>query len=301
MQPMKKILITGGTGFVGRALTRHLVEMGYPVRILLRPSRESPLLPKGIPMDVAVAALDDQRALQAALVDVSTIYHLASEERRGGKADLLRVDIQGTRRILQAARESGAERFFFLSHLGAERGSAYPVLTAKAIAEEHIRKSGLDYTIIRSAIIFGPGDGFTTGIARLLKRIPLVFFLPDQGETLLQPLWVEDLAAALTWSIDDPATYQRTYEIGGPELLSFREIVCMVRDHLVLSRRMVSLPSPLLRFITVFQEYLFPGGATTVYWLDYLAANRTTSLTTLPHQFNLLPSRFKNRLDYLKT
>jgi NADH dehydrogenase len=300
MQAMKTILITGGTGFIGKALTRHLVEMDYPVRILLRPSQSSPSLPKGMALEAAVSSLNDQRGLQAALVDVDTIYHLASEERRGGKADLLRVDIQGTRELIKAAEKAGVRRFFYLSHLGAERGSAFPVLTAKAIAEEHIRKSSLDYTIIRSAVVFGKEDRFTTSIARLLRRIPFVFFLPDQGETLLQPLWVEDLAEALTWAVEDESLTRQTYEIGGPELLSFRDIVITIRDHLKLRRAMVSLPSPYLRFGTIFLEYIFPRSPTTIYWLDYLAANRTCSLTTLPHQFNLLPSRFKNRLEYLK-
>jgi len=300
MQTMKKILITGATGFIGKVLTRHLTETGYEVRALIRPSHQSPKLPLGIPVEVAVSGLNDPRGLRSALVDVDVIYHLASEERRGGEADLLRTDIQGTKALLQAAQDAQVERFFYLSHLGAERASAYPVLTAKAIAEEHIRKSSLDYTILRSGIVFGPNDGFTTGLVRLLRTVPFFFFLPDEGETLLQPLWVEDLATALVWALDDAATRRQIYQIGGPEFLTFREIIATIMEALVIKKTFISIRSPYLRFLTVLAEYVLPHPPVTVYWLDYLATNHTCSLTTIPQRFNLLPSRFGKRLEYLK-
>jgi uncharacterized protein YbjT (DUF2867 family) len=95
-----------------------------------------------------------------------------------------------------------------VSHLGADRASAYPVLKAKGIAEESIRRCGIDYTILRSAILFGPGDFFTTLLACLASAQPIFFLLPGDGDTVLQPLWVEDLATGLAWALDDegPAT-----------------------------------------------------------------------------------------------
>lgn len=297
---MKKILITGATGFVGGALSRSLTEAGYEVRALIRPSRQSPALPMGVPVEAAVSGLNDPRGLRSALVDVDIVYHLASEERRGGEANLLRTDIQGTQALVEAAVEAKVERFFYLSHLGAERASAYPVLTAKAIAEEYIRKSSLDYTIIRSGLIFGPGDGFTTGITRLLRLVPFFFFLPDEGDTLLQPLWIEDLATILVWALDDSKAVRETYEIGGPEFLTFREITATIMEILNIKKTWVPVRSPYLRFLTVIAEYFLPNPPVTVYWLDYLATNHTCSLNIIPQTFNLLPSRFRKRLDYLK-
>lgn len=297
---MKKILITGATGFIGNALTRHLWDLEYEIRALLRPSPASPQLPPGIPLEVAVTSLNDPRGLRAALVDIDVVYHLASEERRGGEADLLKTDIQGTQQLVKAAEDTGVDRFYFLSHLGADRASAYPVMTAKAIAEDAIRKSSLDYTIIRSGVVYGKEDAFTNGLSQLIHLIPLVFFLPDGGETLLQPLWVEDLATALVWSLDDDDTRRKMYEIGGPEQLSFREIVSTLLNVLQKRRALVAVNTPYLRILTVLVEYLLPSPPTNVFWLDYLAANRTCSLTTLPHRFDLLPSYFGKRLDYLQ-
>ena len=182
------ILVTGGTGFIGRALIRHLVELGYPVRTLIRPSQTSPNLPLGIAVDVAVSSLTDERGLRAAMVGIDTVFHLASGEWRGPRESLMQIDIQGTRALVDSAVDAGVERLFYLSHLGADRASAYPVLKAKGIAEEFVRRSGLSYTILRSAIVYGPNDGFTTGIAQILSALPGIFIMPGEGRVQLQPL-----------------------------------------------------------------------------------------------------------------
>lgn len=294
------ILITGGTGFIGKALIRHLVEAGYPVRTLVRPSRESPRLPQSIPVEVAVAGLNDERGLRAAMMGVKTVYHLAGVERRGVEADLLEVDIQGTRNVVKAAADAGVDRFFFLSHLGADRASAFPLLKAKAIAEENIRRSGLDFSIFRTALVFGPNDGFTSGLAQLFYAFPLFFFVPGDGKNLIQPIWIEDLVTCLTWSLDDDGTRKRTFDIGGPEFLTLHDAVKAVMEAVGVNRRIVPVFPPVLRSLTIFLEYLIPSSPVSVYWLDYLSTNRTSALDTVPRVFNLLPSRFSQRLDYLR-
>jgi NADH dehydrogenase len=294
------ILVTGGTGFIGQALVRHLTEGGRQVRTLIRPSRRSPNLPKGVPVEVAVSNIKDERGLQAAMVGVDTIYHLAGGEWAGPRASLMEIDILGTQAVVKAASEAGVERIFFVSHLGADRASAYPVLKAKAIAEEYVRRSGIDFTIMRTAIVYGPNDGFTTGIARLLYSLPFLFIIPGDGRTLLQPLWVEDLVTCLCWALDDNSTRNQTYEIGGPEFLAFRDILQYILSEIGLRRSLVGIRPSYLRGLTVFLENLFPGLPVSVYWLDYLASNHTCRLDTLPHIFNLMPARFAQRLAYLK-
>jgi uncharacterized protein YbjT (DUF2867 family) len=294
------ILVTGGTGFIGQALIRHLVDFGHPVRTLIRPSRQSPRLPLGVPVEAAVASLADERSLRAAMVGVQTVFHLAGAEWRGARASLMNTDIQGTQTVMRAAAEAGVQRVFYVSHLGADRASAYPVLKAKAIAEEYVRRSGVDYTIFRSALVYGPNDGFTTGLAQLMRVSPLVFMLPGDGSMLLQPLWIEDLATSMTWALDDTSTRNQTFEIGGPEYLTFRQIVEQVMGAANLRRFLVNVQPPYLRGITIFLDHLFPRLPVSIYWLDYLSANHTAPLDSLPKLFNLMPARFSQRLDYLK-
>jgi NADH dehydrogenase len=173
-------------------------------------------------------------------------------------------------------------------------------MTAKAIAEDHIQKSSLDYTILRTGIVYGPNDRFTTALAKMIRAIPLVFPIPDKGDTLLQPLWIEDLASILTWSLDNPKTIRELYEIGGPEQLSFRDIIITLLDVLGTQRNLISLSTPLIRAATVFADYLNFNIPTNIFWLDYLATNRTCSLNTVPHVFSLLPSHFSKRIEYLR-
>ncbi len=294
------ILVTGSTGFVGSTLVRKLVESGQEVRLLLRPSPQSPRLPMGLSVDVAVSSLNDERSLRAAMVGVDTVYHLAGVERQGAYADLMKVDIQGTQVVARTAKDAGVKRIFFLSHLGADRASAYPILKAKAIAEESIRRSGVDYTIIRSAVVYGADDGFTTALAGLIATVPMIYLIPGDGRTLIQPLWVEDLVTCLIWALDNETIINETIEIGGPEYLTFKQVLEMVMQAIDIDRTLISTRPPYLRGLTVFLESVFPGLPVSVYWLDYLATNRTCTLDTIVRTFNLMPARMSQNLDYLK-
>ncbi|MCC6146305.1 MAG: NAD-dependent epimerase/dehydratase family protein [Anaerolineaceae bacterium] len=294
------ILVTGGTGFIGQALIHQLTLLGKPVRTLLRPSPTSPNLPRGVPVEAAVSSFRDERGLRAALKDVDVIFHLAGNERSSSKADLTSTDVEGTRLLVRAAVDAGVERIFYVSHLGADRASAYAVLKAKALAEGFIVSSGLDYTIFRTAVVYGPGDQFTTSLAKLLRLSPGFFILPGDGSTLIQPIWIDDLITCMILSLEENIAQNETLSVGGGEYLSFNTVVAGIQAALGIRRKELFLPPPYLRMLALFMEQVMPRFPVSIFWLDYLAADRTTALDTLPRIFGLIPARFHQHLDYLK-
>jgi uncharacterized protein YbjT (DUF2867 family) len=294
------VLITGGTGFIGGILLTQLIEIGVEVRLLLKPSNVTPRLPKGIPFDVAISSLADYRGIRAACNGIETVIHLASSERYGPRDYNPEQEVTGTQNLADAAAEAGIQRLIFLSHLGANPTSAYTVSRTKAMEEDSIRKSGIPFTIIRSSILFGPEDHFTTQIATQLSLFPFFYLLPGDGETLLQPLWVHDLTTAITWTLDDPATLGQIYEVGGLEFLTFRQVLELVMATIKVRRILVPFRPPYLRAGAWLMERIFPDPPVTSFFLDYLAINRTTDLGSLPRAFGLQPARMETNLGYLQ-
>ncbi|MGH2620165.1 MAG: NAD-dependent epimerase/dehydratase family protein [Anaerolineales bacterium] len=294
------ILVTGGTGFIGQAAIRRLSEAGREIRILLRPSHRSPNLPQGIAVEVAIANLLDKRGVRAALVGVDSIIHLASAEARGREAGLQAVDVQGTAVLAEAALQAKVKRLIFVSHLGAELSSAFPVLRAKALAEQSIQRSSIPATILRSSLAYGPGDRFTSAIAMLLSISPLIFPLPGDGTTALQPIWVEDLATCILWALEEPAMVGQTYEIGGPEFLTVEQLTRLIK-RVAGSRRWVVHASPAsVRGLAWMLQRVLPRPPLTTFALDYLATSRMASLDALPRLFGLKPALLEHKLEYLQ-
>ncbi|HOE35044.1 MAG: NAD(P)H-binding protein [Chloroflexi bacterium] len=293
------ILITGGIGFIGGELVRQLTAMGLPYRYLLQPGDRDYLLPRNTSFDIVVSALSDERGLKAALKDVDAIFHLSSVEQIAGHQDLQQVEVGNVETLAKTASTAGIKRFFYLSHLGADRASAFGLMKAKGIAEHAIQKSGVPYTIFRSSMVYGQGDVFSSYLLGLFKVFPFFVPIPGDGSVLLQPIWVGDLTACMAWSLSMPETTNTILEIGGPEHLSFREILTLISARIKSNKKFLELnPLRMNRLIQFIQSTRkgFPGSA---FWLDYLAENRICALDSLPRVFGINPARFQQKIDYL--
>jgi NADH dehydrogenase len=208
-------------------------------------------------------------------------------------------EVEGTGVLAEGAVEAGVRRFIYLSHLGASLTSAYALLRSKALSEQKIIRSNTPYTILRSGLVFGAEDQFTTSLAMMMSILPGLFPVPGEGSTQIQPLAVEDLVTSILWTLNDRATLNQRYEIGGPEYLTFREVVELVMEKTRTRRVIIQTRPPFLRAGAWILEKMFRIPPINTFWLDYLAVNRTADLETLPRVFGLQPRRMSDNLGYL--
>ncbi|MDQ2682221.1 MAG: NAD(P)H-binding protein, partial [Chloroflexota bacterium] len=206
---MARILITGGTGFVGSAIRRQLAD--HDVRLLVRSPQS--VTDRGS-ASLAIGDVLDPASLVLAMQQIDTVIHLVAIIEESGGKTFDRIIREGTENVVAAAQEAGARRFINMSAIGARPDPAYPYLNAKWGAEEAVRGSGLDWTIFRPSVIYGPGDGFINVLANLIRKAPLIPVV-GSGRSLFHPVAVGEVAEAFSRAVDDPATAGQTFELGG--------------------------------------------------------------------------------------
>jgi NADH dehydrogenase len=251
------ILVTGGTGFVGPKVVHALRARELPVRALARrPEREETLQAWGV--DVVHGDMTDAESLRRAAEGAETIVHLVAI-RQGKPEQFERIMIEGTRNLLAAAGEAGARRFVLMSALGTteQTKDLVPYWHAKWTEEQDVKASGLDHVIFRPSFIFGSDGGILPTFAKLARRTP-VTPITGSGKQRIQPIWVDDVAEFFAKAVDLEAATNRTWELGGPEAVSWDEFWERLKRVLGLRRPSIHMPMWFMRANAVVTERL-PG------------------------------------------
>lgn len=240
-----RVMITGGNGFVGRGIQESL--KGRPLRILARDPSD-PVAPIDPATEVVEGDVTDPASLAGTFDDCEAVIHLVAIIEESGDATFDRVIRQGTDNVLEEAKRAGVRQFLLQSALGVRDDPHYPYFAAKWHAEQAVKKAGIPWTIFRPSLIFGPGDGFFTLLADLVKKAPVIPVAGD-GESKFQPIHVSEVADAFRRALDDPGTIGKIYELGGPDILTYDQVIDIIARQLGTSRRKVHLPVGLVKAV----------------------------------------------------
>lgn len=255
------VLVTGGTGFVGPHVVHALRGRETAVRALVRdPARATRLAAWGV--ELTRGDVTDTTSLRAACEGVDAVVHLVAIIK-GRPADFERVMSEGTRNVVAAAREAGVRRFVLASALGLDERTkdAVPYFAAKWEMERAVRESGLEHVILRPSFVFGRDGGVLPTFVRLARFAPVTPIIGG-GRQRLQPIWIEDLAEYYARAIDEPAAANRTFELGGPEAVSWNEFWERLKRVLGVRRPSVHVPFGAMRLQATLTERL-PGAPVT--------------------------------------
>jgi NADH dehydrogenase len=289
------ILITGSTGFIGRHLVARLLADGRAVRCLLPEgvdyTWDAPVQP-----EVVRGMLGDDEALFRAATGISTIVHLDSGQWWGNARQLERVEVYGTRNLVEAARAARVGRVVLMSHLGATPASGYPLLRVKGTVEEIVRASGMAYTVLRTGLVFGEDDAFYSHIAMALAMNPFVYVMPGRGEVVIHPLYIHDLVAILAQTLENIDTVDAVIEIGGPEYITLRDLLRTIMRVTGRGRPILPLPPYLVRGLGRISRVFTPRTLMTPQWFDLLATNRVAQLGTVPRYFDVRLHRLEDTM-----
>jgi len=278
--------VFGGSGFIGRYVVKRLAAAGYIVRVAIRRTDRALFLkPMGAVGQVVLlhAAITDEEAVARAVAGASVVINLVGILAENRAGDFSRIHADGAANVAKAAAAAGVTHLLQLSAIGADPASPSRYAASKAAGEAAVRAAFPAATILRPSIVFGPEDNFFNRFATMAQMLP---FMPVIcGETKFQPVYVGDVADAIMEATHHAGAAGATYELAGPQILSFREILAWILQQTGYERRMIDMPMGLMRLQASILEKL-PGKLLTRDQLlmlarDNVAAADVPGLATL--------------------
>ena len=220
-----KIAVLGGAGFVGSHIAKQLADDSHSVRAITH-RRETPIRPPGV--EFVPGAITNEESLVTAFNGCSVVVHAVGIIVETGTNTHENIVVQGTANVVSACRRAGVSLLVFVSALGTSPNANSRYHKAKFAAEQIIIDSGIPYVIFRPSVIYGRGDKFVNLLVSMIRYLPLVPVIGD-GNYLLQPIFVEDIALMASRAIMLPSSHNRTYNAAGPDQFSFRDLLALIK------------------------------------------------------------------------
>ncbi len=275
---MTTVVVFGGTGFLGRRLVHRLAVEGVVVRVAVRhPDGARSALPAADLDQVTFFRADvrDQASVAAAIAGADAVVNSVSAYVEKGSLTFETVHVQGAEMVAREAGRLGVARLVLVSGIGADPQSRSLYIRSRGRGELAVQQAFQDATIVRPSAMFGPGDalfGTLADLARLLPVLPLI----GGGRTRLQPVYVEDVAAAVTRILADPKTVGRTYELAGPEVYTLRDLVRFTLRVIGKQRLLMPVPFAVAEIQARLFEFL-PSPPLTTGQVDLLKVDSVAS------------------------
>ena len=242
--------VFGGSGFLGRYIVRALARKGWRIRVAVRrPDLADFLRPLGgvgqiQPVQANVRFPD---SIAAALEGASAAVNATGVRAESGAQTYTAVHVEGAHALARAAKSAGVATYVHVSGIGADPKSSSPYIASKGLGEQATRDTFPDAIVMRPSVVFGPEDQFFNRFAAMAMVSPMLPLIGG-GHTRFQPVYVGDVADAVLKCLDDPATAGRLYELGGPKIYTFRELVELLLAEIRRKRLLIDLPFGLAAF-----------------------------------------------------
>jgi uncharacterized protein YbjT (DUF2867 family) len=251
------IFVTGGSGFVGGHVAHELRGRGLAVRCLVRDPRKAAKL-AAWGCELSEGDMTDPAALRRSVDGAETVIHLVAI-RQGHEEQFRRIMVDGTRDLLAAAKGAGVRRFLLMSALGTseETKDLVPYYGAKWEMERLVRASGVPHVIFRPSFVFGPDGGILPTFAKLARLAPVTPII-GSGRQRIQPIWADDVAAYFADGVARDDVTGRTFELGGPDIVSWDEFWRRLKAARGMRRPSIHVPVSLMRLNALVTERL-PG------------------------------------------
>lgn len=255
----RRVTVFGGSGFIGRHLVNRLAARGDIVTVAVRdPEAALFLKPMGDVGQIVIVAADiaNPAAVAAAVKGADAVVNLVGILWQWGRRSFNRIHAEGAGNIARAARDAGAAHLVHISAIGADGASAALYARSKAAGEAAVREAFPEATILRPSVVFGPEDNFFNQFAELARHLPALPIFGSGDGPRFQPVYVGDVADAIVTALDSAAARGRTFELGGPRVYSFRQLMQLVLSEIGRRRVLVPVPLALAGFIGWFLQKL---------------------------------------------